>query len=171
MTALDRLNALPDGEAETLLGRVCGSTAWARAVAARRPFDDAEALKVAAEDAWDALGEEDWLEAVAAHPRIGESVDASGAKAGRWSRGEQAGAAGAGASVREELAELQRAYERRFGFGFLIRATGRSAEEILAACRARIGNERETELAVAAREEREIGRIRIGKLLKEGGPP
>ena len=73
-----RLNALPREDAEAALGEVCGSPRWARAMESARPFHDAEALHYAAEEAWDALSRTDWLEAFAAHPRIGEDRRVSG---------------------------------------------------------------------------------------------
>ncbi len=144
---------------------VCGSEVWARAVAAWRPFEDRDALLAAAEAAWDALEEDDWREAFAAHPRIGESRTAAGEAAGAWSRGEQAGTAGATRDVMASLADAQRRYENRFGHGFLVCATGESAEAMLAACEERMGNDPAAELGAASEEERKIGRLRLEKLL------
>jgi OHCU decarboxylase len=155
---------------EDLLG-VCGSRAWARAVAARGPFADGDALLAAAERAWDGLGRDDWLEAFAAHPRIGENKTAAGGEASAWSRDEQARAAEAGSATLARLAEAQDRYERRFGHGFLICAAGRSAGEILEVCTARLTNDPENELRVGTGEERKIGRLRLEKLLVEEGSP
>ncbi|MDX1623123.1 MAG: 2-oxo-4-hydroxy-4-carboxy-5-ureidoimidazoline decarboxylase [Gemmatimonadota bacterium] len=160
---LARLNAMGEKRAVEALSRVCGSRAWARDVAAARPFADREALLAAAEAAWDGLDPEEWREAFDAHPRIGET-------AGGWSKEEQAGAADADAGTLAELAECQRAYEERFGHVFLIRAEGRPAREILAACRARLDHDPWEELRVAASQERQIGRRRIDRLLEEGFP-
>lgn len=157
--------------AEAALSSICGSTAWAKRVAGRRPFADAVELEAAAEAAWDALGEADWLEAVEAHPRIGESAPPAGGEPSGFSAGEQARAATADAGTRERLAESQRAYERRFGFGYLVCASGRSGEEILADCRSRLESDRSEEIRRAAEEERKIGRIRVSRWLEQGGPP
>ena len=155
---------------EELLG-VCGSRVWARAVTARGPFADGDALLAAAEAAWDSLGREDWLEAFAAHPRIGESKTAAGTEASAWSRDEQARAAAAGSATLARLAEAQHRYEQRFGHGFLICAAGRSAGELLAECAARLTNDPKTELRIGAGEERKIGRLRLERLLVEEGSP
>lgn len=171
MSAVERLNAMDDAAAVAALTSICGSTAWAEAVARRRPFADAVELEAAAEAAWDALEQADWLEAIEAHPRIGESKPPSGGEASEFSKGEQARAAESDAAVREWLAAAQREYERRFGFGFLICASGKSAREILADCRERLENDRSAEIARAAEEERKIGRIRVGKWLEQGGTP
>lgn len=169
--ALKRLNALPAPAAVTGLLRVCGSAAWARRVAGARPFADREALLAAAEEAWDALDADDWREAFAAHPRIGETERSGGGEADRWSKEEQAGAAAARADVRAALADCQRTYEERFGHVFLIRAAGRTAGEMLAACRERLDNDPAAELGVAAEEERKIGRLRLDRILAEGEIP
>ncbi len=171
MSVLERLNAMDEAAAVAELGSICGSTTWARSVAARRPFTDVVELEAAAEAAWDALEEADWLEAIEAHPRIGESKPPSGREASGFSSGEQSRAVASEAPVKERLVEAQREYERRFGFGYLVCASGREAEEILADCRSRLENDPGTELERAAEEERKIGRIRVSKWLEQGGPP
>src|SRR4029079_9101865 len=97
-------------------------------------------------------------EAFAAHPRIGE-------KGGRWSQQEQAGARGADAEILADLAEANRLYESRFEHIFIVCATGKSAEEMLGLLRARLDNNPETELRVAAEEQRKITSLRLEKLL------
>lgn len=157
MTAgLERLNALPAAEAEEVFLACCGARRWAREMAASRPFPDVEALMDSADRLWLALGREGWLEAFAAHPRIGES-------GGAWSRQEQAGAASAAPEVRAALVRANRLYEERFGHVFLVCATGKSAEEMLALCSGRMANDPETELAVAAGEQAKITRLRLEK--------
>ncbi|QBI19747.1 allantoicase [Egibacter rhizosphaerae] len=161
---LARLNALEPSRAEAALRACCASTTWARAVAARRPFTDPEALAEAADEAWWACGPDDWLEAFAAHPRIGERTRAP------WSQAEQAGAASASDDTIAALEEGNRTYEEQFGHVFLIRAAGRSADEMLAQLRERLANDPETELRVAAGEQAEITRLRLDRLLVEGPP-
>lgn len=156
------LDAATPAAAEAALRACCASRAWVAAMAARRPFGSPAALLAAAEEAADRLGPDDWHEAVAAHPRIGE-------RAGGWSAREQAQAAAADAPTLQVLAEGNRRYEERFGHVFLIRAAGRSAEEILAALRERLANDPDTELRVAAEQQREITRLRLEALLREGG--
>ena len=167
--ALARLNALPAASAASVLREVCGAPGWAESVVASRPFVDRAALEVAAETAWDDLDPDAWVEGFESHPRIGEQRRVSGGDASAWSRAEQEGMGSADDVVRASLAEAQRAYERRFGWTYVVCATGRTAEEMRADALARLGNEPDVEIAVAAGEERRIGRLRLEKLLAKGG--
>ena len=164
---LSRLNYLPHDEAAAELLKCCGSTRWASLVASRRPFGDGEKLKRAADEVWWGLGREDWLEAFRSHPKIGEKKSAArvSEESRRWSENEQAGAAGAADDTLAALASANREYEERFGYIFIVCATGKSAEEMLAVLRSRLGNDPEDELRVAAEEQRRITRLRIEKLL------
>jgi OHCU decarboxylase len=160
---LDRFNQLPEDKAVAELLAVCHSRRWAVAVAAGRPYADVAALQQAADEIWTGLSPDGWLEALEAHPRIGERGGASA----DWSRQEQAGVGDAGDDVRERLARGNADYEARFGHVFLISAAGRSADEILAALDERLGNDPGTELAVAAGEHRRITRLRIERLIEK----
>jgi OHCU decarboxylase len=162
LSPLERFNRLPDEEAAAQLLAVCHSRHWAKEVAAGRPYADLAALQRAADEVWLGLGPEDWLEAFAAHPRIGEAGGASA----DWSRQEQAGVGGAG-DVQERLARGNADYEARFGHVFLISAAGRDATEILAALTDRLGNDPATELRVAAEEHRRITRLRLERLMAQ----
>jgi 2-oxo-4-hydroxy-4-carboxy-5-ureidoimidazoline decarboxylase len=161
LRSLDRFNQLSDEEAAGELLAVCHSRRWAKEVAAGRPYPDVAALQRAADDVWLHLSPEDWREAFEAHPRIGEGGGASA----DWSRQEQAGVGDAGQDVRDRLARGNAAYEARFGHVFLISAESRGTEEILANLRARLGNDPDTELRVAAEEHRRITRLRLERLL------
>jgi OHCU decarboxylase len=143
---LEEFNRLPEEEAAAELLAVCHSRRWAREVAAGRPYADLAALQEAADRVWLGLGPDDWLEAFAAHPRIGEPPP--NASPG-WSRREQAGVGGAGRDVQERLARGNAEYEARFGHVFLISAAGRDAAEILAALTDRLANDPATELGWA----------------------
>ena len=167
--SLARLNALTNYAAEDVLREVCGARRWAAAVAAARPFAHPPELAAAAEAAWDALAHEDWLEAFASHPRIGEGRRVSGGEGSAWSRDEQTGMTAAGEPTRIGLTGAQLEYERRFGWPYIVCATGRTAEEMLADCGARLANDPEVEIRVAAAEEQRIGRLRLTRLLMEGG--
>jgi OHCU decarboxylase len=123
-----------------------------------RPFQDLDALLAASDRVWWSLGRGDWLEAFAAHPRIGKRGD-------RRSREEQAGALAAGADALAELAEANQIYESRFGHLFIVCATGKGAAELLGILRQRLANDPETELRVAAEEQRKITHLRLEKLL------
>jgi OHCU decarboxylase len=159
-TGLDRLNRHPREAAEAALLACCGSRRWAALVAAGRPYATPEALHEAAERTWWSLGEADWREAFAAHPRIGEREVAD-----RTARREQRGVAGAPAAMLAALAEGNRRYEERFGHVFLIFATGRTAGEMLAALRERLANDAATELRTAAGEQARITRLRLERLV------
>lgn len=165
---LDHLNTLPEDEAEAVFRRCCGAARWARQMTARRPFATPEALFAMADEIWARLSRDDWLEAFAHHPRIGdlESLRTRFASTRAWAAGEQAGAATASEAVLHALAEGNRAYEERFGYIFIVCATGKSADEMLGLLRARLPNDPAAELHVAAAEQRKITRLRLEKLLK-----
>jgi 2-oxo-4-hydroxy-4-carboxy-5-ureidoimidazoline decarboxylase len=133
----------------------------------RRPFADAKALLASADEVWASLGPVDWKEAYAHHPRIGDkqALRERFAATRQWAAGEQAGVSGASESVLDALAEGNRDYESRFGHIFIVCATGKSAEEMLALLRARLGNDPKTEERIAAAEQAKITRIRLEKLL------
>ena len=139
--------------------RCCGSRRWADAMAAARPFATEEDLFAAADWIWNSLAPEDWLEAFAAHPRIG------GVATSKWSRAEQSGVESASSAVQDELARLNVEYEAHFGHVFLICATGRSAAEMLAELRRRLHRSPAEELRLAAAEQAKITRLRLEKLL------
>jgi len=159
-----RLDALPEEKARGALLRCCGSRRWVEAMLALRPFEEDRALLEEAERVWWALPEGDWLEAFAAHPRIGqrELPDA-------WTRVEQGGTERADPGVLEALAEGNRRYEDRFGFGFLVCATGRSAVALLGALETRLEGTREEELETAAAEQARITRLRLARLAADPG--
>ncbi|GAB3891561.1 2-oxo-4-hydroxy-4-carboxy-5-ureidoimidazoline decarboxylase [Microbispora bryophytorum] len=141
----------------------CASARWLEAVAARGPFRDLDGLRRASETAVAALTWDDVLEALAAHPRIGERPDGVGREA-VWSRSEQSGTADAGRETLGALREGNAAYESRFGHVYLICATGREAGELLALLRDRLGNDEETEREVVRDELSKIVAVRLAKL-------
>lgn len=162
-----RLDALSPEDAKRELLRCCGSTRWAERMAAARPFGTEQRLFALAEETWRGLSSEDWLEAFSHHPRIGDRQGLAGHSASTraWAQGEQAGAAAAESSVLAALAEGNREYEARFGHVYLVCATGKSAEEMLALLRTRMGHAPEAELRVAAGEQEKITRLRLERLL------
>jgi len=152
-----RLNTLVPSRAEAELLRCCGSSEWVREMLASRPFGNDVAA--AAESIWWELDPPDWLEAFAAHPRIGEQSTV------RWSRQEQSGASSTSADAMRALAELNQAYEKRFGFRYIVCATDRSAEEMVTIGQQRLQNDVDQELRVAAEEQLKITHIRLMKLV------
>ena len=153
--AVTRVNTLLDPR---VLLAVNASTRWVSEMAAARPFKSWEEMIAASDRIWSAVDANDKLQAFAAHPRIGDR------KPG-WSAQEQAGTRSATAETMRELADINRAYEDKFGFVYLVCATGKSADEMLTIARDRIGNDAETELKNAAEEQRKITAIRLEKLV------
>lgn len=133
---------------------------------AARPFDNDQALHECARRVWWALELGDWLEAFAAHPRIGdlEAVRARYGRSAEWSAGEQSGAASADEETLQELMRSNADYERRFGHRFIVCATGKSASEMLEILRQRLGNPPDQELRAAAKEQLAITELRLDKL-------
>jgi len=166
---LEPLGRLSAGEARLALERCCGARRWVDAVLAGHPYPGTEALWASAERAFDGLGPEDWLEAFAHHPRIGDAAAGSArlATTAAWAGAEQCGATVAPEATRAALAEANHAYQERFGYIFIVCAAGKSADQMLALLRARLANAPEDELAIAAAEQRQITRLRIEKLLEE----
>jgi OHCU decarboxylase len=165
---IERLNSLTHDEAEAELLKCCGSTAWACGMSARRPFRDADALLRMAVEVWSNLESDDWLEAFSRHPKIGERKSAAEQTEEEqfWSKQEQSGVDAADEAARAGLAELNRVYEERFGYVFIICATGRSAAEMLMELRSRLRNDHETEIKHAAEEQRRITQLRLRKFLE-----
>ncbi len=167
---LDVLNALPDDEAHESFYRCCASDHWAAQMTEARPFDDEEVLLETADKLWWDLSAEHWLEAFEGHPKIGD-VDSLREKYGAsrsWSEGEQRGVQGADDEVLQKLADLNDAYEEKFGFIFIVCATGKSAREMLRILENRIQNDPDEELQNAAGEQAKITAIRLEKLLQDG---
>jgi OHCU decarboxylase len=160
------LNALDDGAAVGVFRRCCGSSRWARQMSAARPFADAAAMAAAADRIASTLEPADWLEAFAAHPTIGAGRAGQAAGAG-WSEQEQAGVALATDETLTRLADANRAYEARFGYIFIVCATGKTADEMLALLERRLRHDAGDELGIAAEEQRKITRLRLTKLIEQ----
>lgn len=152
---------MPESQAADLLRECCGSSRWVAGMVARRPFGSREAVLDAADEIARSLDASDWREAFANHPRIGEQTRSS------WAAQEQSGASGATAAVRQALADVNRDYEQRFGYIYIVCATGKSAEEMLTIAQGRLRNDPDTELRVAGEEQRKITQLRLQKLLEE----
>lgn len=146
----------------------CGARRWAAAMVASRPIADAVELTSAADREWGRMEEPDWLEAFACHPRIGErkSPQAS-VQSAVWSKQEQLLAASAAQPVQAAVAEGNVEYERRFGFTYIVCATGKTAEEMLEVLKGRLHSDRASELREAAEQQRQIMQIRMGKWLAQ----
>jgi OHCU decarboxylase len=165
--ALEHLNSLLPDQAEREFLKCCGSTRWAREMTNARPFASVDSLFEQAESTCRSMGEDDWLEAFRAHPKIGEQKAAAvqTEQAQTWSAQEQSGVAQAAAETKAALATRNQEYEQRFGFIFIVCATGKTSAQMLAILIERLQNDTETELRIAAEEQQKITRLRIEKML------
>jgi len=164
---LEHLNALPANEASQEFLKCCGSKRWADAMMRRRPYTGLEDLTLTANKIWWSLERSDWLEAFRSHPQIGEkkAAEAVSEQAQKWSSQEQSAVQTASQETLDALGELNQRYEEKFGFIFIVCATGKSADEMLALLRARLQNDVATELPIAAAEQAKITEIRLKKLV------
>ena len=164
---LAEFNVLPRYRAEEELLKCCGSAAWARGMARRRPFASFDRLLQAAGEIWWRLDSADWMEAFRAHPQIGQhqSTAHRSAQAQAWSAQEQSGMSRAGVGVTMNLEEANREYLEKFGYIFIVCATGKTADEMLAILRSRLPNSPEQEIRVAAEEQNNITRLRLERLV------
>jgi 2-oxo-4-hydroxy-4-carboxy-5-ureidoimidazoline decarboxylase len=155
---LDEFNCAGAEEARQILLKCCGSARWVNAMAASTPFQSADELFETAEKIWWSLNSADWLEAFSKHPKIGERKGLSA-----WSSDEQRGMDGAPDFVSASLAQKNVEYQEKFGWLFLICATGKSATEMLNEFERRLLSDPESELRTAAMEQAKITRLRLAK--------
>jgi 2-oxo-4-hydroxy-4-carboxy-5-ureidoimidazoline decarboxylase len=163
------LDAMSESNASTLLSDCCGASRWVSGMLARRPFGSRALILSAADEIWGSLDAGDWREAFSHHPRIGEQKSAApqSERGSAWAAGEQSGVKRAHDDVLAELAAANREYEQRFGYTYIVFATGKSAEEMLILARERLRNDPDVEIRAAAEEQRKITRLRLNKLLGE----
>jgi len=145
----------------------CGSSAWAAALASKRPIPDEASLIAASNLIWLALPESAWREAFDSHPRIGQTAPQSRATAEslRWSAQEQHTALSED-TAKLALEEANRRYEQKFGRIFIVCASGKTSAEILSLLEARIHNDAATELREAAEQQRQITQLRLHRWLE-----
>jgi 2-oxo-4-hydroxy-4-carboxy-5-ureidoimidazoline decarboxylase len=162
---LSAIDAMNEHDARVALERCCGARRWVERMMKRRPFGDS--LIQAADEEWAQMERADILEAFQHHPRIGADLDAlrkKFASTATWASGEQSGVASADEETLRALQQGNIDYEARYGFIFIVCATGKSAGEMLAILRSRLSNDAEAELRIAAGEQAKITRIRLEKL-------
>ena len=162
--SLDWLNGLDEADAVAELRACCAAGSWLRGMVQARPFTSPGHLTETSDRLVGALDDAGLAEALAAHARIGQRRG-GGSREDSWSRTEQASALSAGADLQALLEQGNRAYEERFGRVFLIRAAGRSAQEMYDAQQARLGNDDDTERAVVLHELADIVRLRLEGLV------
>lgn len=163
---LSELNGLPEARAREEFLRCCHCENWANEMISRRPFASFDQMLRVAEEVWWQLGPSDWRQAFSAHPKIGDidSLRQKYAASRNWSQGEQSGVNGADENTLSELASGNREYEEKFGYIFIVCATGKSAAEMLHILQSRLSNSAEDEIKIAAAEQLKITRIRLEKL-------
>lgn len=163
MAGSHAINAAAPEAARAMLSRACGSSRWVDRMMARRPFGNDAKLLFAARNEWFGLTEADWLEAFSHHPKIGDhaSLAARFPATHDLSAKEQSAVGGAAGKTIAALAEANDAYQERFGFIFIVCATGKTAEEMLQLLRDRLSNDRAAELRIAAEEQAKITALRL----------
>lgn len=164
---LERLNLLDAGPAENEFLKCCGSKHWARRIAAERPFENPDDLIEKADSIWWSLEPQDWLEAFRSHPKIGEkkAEQPASPETQKWSEQEQSGTRSSALQTMAALAELNRKYVKKFGYIFIVCATGKTSDEMLAILRERLENDPDQELRIAAAEQAKITKLRLRKLV------
>ncbi|MBM4303158.1 MAG: 2-oxo-4-hydroxy-4-carboxy-5-ureidoimidazoline decarboxylase [Deltaproteobacteria bacterium] len=166
---LVQFNSLSPKEATQVLAHCCGAARWVSQMESSRPFQNRKALFNKAIQTWNQLTEKDWKEAFTHHPKIGdlESLKKKFASTRVWAEQEQKGSAEAAVSVLQALALGNQTYENRFGYIFIVCATGKKADEMLALLEARLNNSPDIEIKIAAGEQAKITQIRLEKLIHE----
>ena len=164
---IESLNSLTISEANEQFELCCGAKIWIQKMNQNRPFQDENEVYEKAESIWFSLSSEDWLEAFTHHPKIGniDSLRKKFQNTKSISENEQSGVDNATESTLNNLAESNQLYEEQFGFIFIVCATGKSADEMLALIKIRLNNNAETEMLNAAKEQNKITQLRLKKLL------
>jgi len=160
------LNAQNETQVAATLQQCCASEKWVTRMIASRPFIDTSEVLSQATSIWESLEEVDFLQAFAAHPQIGDvkTLQAKYANTQAIASSEQSQVATASDDTIEQLALANQLYLKRFGFIFIICATGKSADEMLNALLARIGNSRQQEIENAAAEQLKITILRLNRV-------
>ena len=165
---LEELNQGDSEQACIELLKCCGSSQWTEKMLATRPYKSVSHLLELAGQIWSDLGEVDYLEAFAAHPKIGASKPPDNAKnTESWTGKEQAGMMSADEQTKLKLKTENQKYAEKFGYIFIVCATGKSASEMLEMLRIRLENSPETELEIAAGEQMKITNLRLNKMLRD----
>lgn len=164
---LEKLNSLSVRDCVNLFKMCCGSKRWAEEMKNRRPFSSVDELYNIADEVWFSLTERDWKEAFAQHPKIGDikSLRKKFQSTAELASKEQSGVARASEKTLKALAEGNNLYEAKFGYIFIVCATGKSADEMLALLNERLHNYPDDEIKIAAQEQAKITRIRLEKIL------
>ena len=171
--SLPLLNSAPKHTAATYLRKCCSSEEWITRMLRQRPFRDSDAVHAAADSAWTDLREKDYLEAFSGHPKIGDiqSLQKKYPDSAHLARSEQSGVEFASPEILQKLSAANHAYEEKFGFIFIVCATGKSASEMLAILQDRLDRERAAELKTACEQQRQIFHLRLDSFLCQKSAP
>jgi len=163
----DEINALTQQRAVRCFLTCCGSKRWAKTMADRRPFESVERLYTTANEVWFSSSEKDWKEAFSAHPKIGDmkSLRKKFQNTSELASKEQSRVLDASEKTLRLLTKGNRLYESKFGYIFIVCATGKSAEEMLEMLNKRLNHYQDMEITIAAEEQAKITRLRLEKLL------
>ena len=162
---INTFNNLPFAERKNELFKCCGSTAWSEQLAANK-YNSLPEFKSASDKVWNSLSENDRHEAFSHHPKIGdiENLKKKFASTATWASAEQSKISEADETTLTELKELNEVYENKFGYIFIVCATGKNAEEMLDLLKKRLINNPAFERRVAAEEQNKITHLRLDKL-------
>lgn len=164
---IEELNNLPTDKVCEAFLKCCGSTSYAKQLASKSPFKNKEELLIISDSIWATCSPKDGLEAFTHHPKIGDikSLEMKFASTKEWAGGEQAGVNTATHNTLVALAEGNEAYLNKFGYIFIVCATGKTADEMLALLNVRLKNDTETEIKIAMNEQNKITHLRLEKLI------
>ena len=164
---IEELNNLSKDKAFEEFFKCCGSTTWAKQLTGKMPFKSKEELMRVSDSVWFACSIQDGFEAFTHHPKIGDlkSLEKKFASTKEWAGGEQAGVNTAAQNTLLALAEGNEAYLHKFGYIFIVCATGKTAEEMLTLLNARLVNDKDIEIKIAMNEQNKITHIRLDKLI------
>jgi 2-oxo-4-hydroxy-4-carboxy-5-ureidoimidazoline decarboxylase len=166
---IQQLNQLSHAEIFAELQKCCGSDSWIKAMISRRPYSDKQSLQQISDKIWSTVSEKDILEAFSHHPQIGdvESLKKKFANTANWASNEQQGAQQATDETLNALKKGNEDYLNKFGFIFIVCATGKSAQQMLDLLNERLSNDQAIELHIAATEQNKITHLRLDKLLSD----
>lgn len=163
---LEHFNNISASQQKEELFKCCGSTTWSEKLVQQAPFSSIEKLKLRSDETWWQCEHTDWLEAFSHHPKIGDvkSLEKKFASTKEWASGEQSSVTTASTDVLHQLKHGNEAYEKKFGYIFIVCATGKSATEMLHLLSSRLLNSPDVEIKIAAQEQNKITHLRIDKL-------
>lgn len=165
---LHDLNTLSQPQLREVLKKCCSSTSWVKMMMTHFPAEDLVEILETAEETWYSCSEDDWKEAFSGHPEIGDvsALEEKFKSTAAWAGNEQSSVRQSSKETIEALAEGNRLYRDKFGYIFIVCATGKSAEEMLGLLHARMQNNPAEEIRIAAEEQNKITKLRLEKLLE-----